>query len=115
MLFFSTTIWIKIMNEQQLRKRLAELNINTQVDDLNSRAHLLEKILKIILKPKTQSDRTAFRNVRDWYFRKCEGSGLEYESFRCIVDFALEASGPESRKPAAVFMYILKKELNYPN
>jgi hypothetical protein len=33
--------------------------------------------------------------------------------FRRVLDFALEASGPKSRSPAAVFMYILKKELGY--
>lgn len=33
--------------------------------------------------------------------------------FRRVIDFALEASGPESRNPAAVFITILKKELGY--
>jgi len=33
--------------------------------------------------------------------------------FKILIDFALEASGPFSRVPAAVFMSILKKEFDY--
>jgi hypothetical protein len=35
------------------------------------------------------------------------------ETFEKVLVFAVEAAGPDSRNPAAVFMKILKEEMGY--
>ena len=74
----------------------------------------VERALQIVLPPKNRSDRTCFRNIAKWLMAGCDtGTFNEKVVFRLVLDFALEASGPKSRNPAAVFMSILKKELRY--
>ena len=72
------------------------------------------KTLFIIIPPQNVSDRTSFKNAVRFFADKARSCGEEPDSiFRILVDFALEASGPKSRNPAAVFMSILKKEFGY--
>ena len=76
--------------------------------------HIFGQILRIILKPKNQGDRTSFRNLVNWISSKIEaGTYNSHSIYNIVIDYALEASGPQSRNSAAVFMSILKKELNY--
>lgn len=73
------------------------------------------KALYIIIPPKSVSDRTTIRNIVKFFSAMAKAKGQPPDSiFKILIDFALEASGPFSRVPAAVFMSIIKKELNYP-
>ncbi len=73
------------------------------------------KALYIIIPPNSVSDRTTIRNIVKYFSEKAKSKGQPPDSiFKMLIDFALEASGPHSRVPAAVFMSIIKKELNYP-
>ncbi len=81
---------------------------------LQEKQFAFDKALKILIRPRNQSDRTSFRKISRWLVESCQvGRFDENIIFRRVIDFALEASGPESRNPAAVFTSILKKELGY--
>ena len=72
------------------------------------------RALYIIIPPRSVSDRTTMRNVVKFFSETAKSQGQEPDSiFKILIDFALEASGPFSRVPAAVFMSIIKKELGY--
>ena len=64
-----------------------------------------------IIKPRTQSDRTCFRNITNWLTAGCATGQFNNEIFARVLDYAREANA--GRNPAAVFMALLKKELNY--
>ncbi len=69
-----------------------------------------------VLPARSVSDRTTFRRITQWIFEKAEkGKISEYEATRRVIDYAREANNPKSRVPAAVFVSLLKKELNYPD
>lgn len=103
------------MNQKQLATQMRSRNLSV-IGDLptETKAHNMLQALSIIIPPKDISDRTSFKNLV-WYFRDVAiGRGEEPDAiFRVLIDFALEASGPKSRNPAAVFMSILQKELGY--
>ena len=81
---------------------------------LNERALQFERALRIVIPPKDVSDRTTFRNISNWLKSQCRLKAFdEHTIFRRVLDFAVEASSPKSRNPAAVFITILKKELHY--
>jgi hypothetical protein len=67
------------------------------------------------IQPRNQSDRTCFRRVTAWLVDGLDKGRFNTEIFQRVLSFAKEAAGPASRKPAAVFMYIIKQELHYPN
>jgi len=99
-------IFIRKMREQGL-----DLN---EAETIEKKALVFERALKIVIKPRNQSDRTCFRDLTNWLSAECNAGDLDGDTvFRRVLDFALEASGPGSRNPAAVFMSILKKELEY--
>ena len=76
-----------------------------------SRSLMFNEALINIIRPRSQSDRTCFRNVTNWLV-ECIASGRFNEQiFERVLDYAKEARG--GRKPAAVFMALMKKELNY--
>ncbi len=64
-----------------------------------------------IIKPRSQSDRTCFRNITSWLMSGCATGHFNEEIFDRVLDYAREAS--TGRKPAAVFMALIKKELGY--
>jgi len=89
------------------------LDLN-KANGVEAKALVFGRALKIVIPPRDQSDRTAFRNLTGWIKGKCESGQFDEQSiFRVVLDYALEASGPGSKNPAAVFMSILKKELGY--
>jgi hypothetical protein len=103
------------MNEIELvhQMRSAGLDLN-MAETVEEKALVFERALKIVIKPKSLSDKTGFRNLTSWLMAGCNAKRFDKDSiFRRVMDFALEASGPGSRNPAAVFMSILKKELGY--
>ena len=69
--------------------------------------------LREVIFPKNQSDRTSFRNISNWLVERCQAGVYDEGIFRRVLDYAVEAAGPSSRNPAAVFTAILKTEVNY--
>lgn len=104
------------MEEIQLRNIMMQRNLSVIDSSLSreEKASNMIKTLFIILPPHSISDRTTIRNVVKFYSSVAEKKGEEPDSiFKMIISYALEASGPWSRVPAAVFVSILKKELGY--
>lgn len=73
------------------------------------------EVLCSVIRPRNQADRTCFWKVSLWADKKIRTRERDTKFFDLIIDYAREAAGPDARNPAAVFMSILKKELNYPN
>jgi hypothetical protein len=69
--------------------------------------------LRKIIPPRDQSDRTCFRKISNWLIRGINDKKFGAEIFEIVLGYAGEANRPECRKPAAVFMTILKRELGY--
>ena len=103
------------MNEHKLRELMTQQGINLTEDmSVEERALGWQRAVKIVLRPKDHSDRQCVRNLANWLVKQCNSGHLnEHEIFRRTLDFAIEASGPESRNPYAVFITIVKKELGY--
>lgn len=78
-----------------------------------TRASAFLQTLTQIIPPKDCSDRTAFRRVAKWLADECAAGRFQVEIFPFVIDLAREAAGPDCRKPAAVFMSLLKKQLDY--
>lgn len=103
------------MDEIDFIHKMKEVGLDlVTAETLDAKALIFERALKILIKPKDQSDRTSFRNVIKFLKEGC-GNGKFDESsiFRRVLDFALESTGPRVKNPAAVFMSIMKKELGY--
>ena len=64
-----------------------------------------------IIHPRTQSDRTCFRNVSNWLSEQIARGRFTEEIFDRVLDYAKEAA--RGRNPAAVLMALMKKELQY--
>jgi len=67
--------------------------------------------LSRIIPPAGRSDRTCFRNVTNWLLEGCAGGRFNAEIFDRVLDYAKQAR--QGKKPAAVFMAVLKEELGY--
>ena len=78
-----------------------------------TRATCFLHTLAEVIPSKDCSDRTAFRRVAKWLADECTAGRFDVEIFPFVLDLAREAAGPGCRKPAAVFMSLLKKELGY--
>ena len=64
-----------------------------------------------IIKPRNQSDRTCFRNITNWLNAECSKGRFNDDIFNRVLDYAMEVSA--TRNPAAVFLSLLKTELEY--
>jgi uncharacterized protein YdaU (DUF1376 family) len=69
-----------------------------------------EALIRLI-RPRNQSDRTCFRNITNWLIAGRDAGKFNDDIFERVLDYAREAT--LGRKPAAVFMSLLKKELGY--
>ena len=78
-----------------------------------ARASAFHQTLTEIIPPKDASDRTTFRRVAKWLADECTAGRFDAGIFPLVLDLACEAAGPQCRRPAAVFMSLLKKELEY--
>lgn len=91
-------------------------NLDMQVPDgfnsIQLEKWFIERLYRII-PPRNISDRTSFRRVAIWLLRKLESKEADAQILVKVLRYAQEAAGPDSRKPAAVFMSILKKEMGY--
>jgi hypothetical protein len=72
-------------------------------------------LLTQAIRPRSQSDRTCFWKVALWADKKVRHKEKNKDFYDLIIDYAREATGPDAKNPAAVFMAILKKELKYPD
>lgn len=103
------------MDEFTLRKKMQAKGLSIVEGDTESRLASMREVLKMTLGAKTQADSYFHRKVIGWLKGKIEASpDCERELLRRIIDYAIEASGPSIRKPNALFMNIIKKELDYP-
>ena len=68
-------------------------------------------VLSEIIKPRNQSDRTCFANITSWLRDGCSTGRFSEQIFSRVLEYAKEAAA--GRNPAAVFVSLLKKELNY--
>ena len=104
------------MDEKQLRNIMIERGLSVVGDELSfeDKCRNMRQTLYVIIPPRSIADRTTLRNVVENYAKIANDKGQPPDSvFKMLIDFALEASGPFSRVPAAVFISILKKEWNY--
>lgn len=67
--------------------------------------------LSVIIKPRNQSDRTAFRNLGNWIEQNILTNQFTEEIYKVILDFAIESK--KGRKPAAMFFATLQREIGY--
>jgi uncharacterized protein YdaU (DUF1376 family) len=67
--------------------------------------------LSRIIPPLSRSDRTCFRNVTNWLLEACVSGRFNALIFERVLGYAKQAR--KGKKPAAVFMSILKEELGY--
>lgn len=105
------------MEELRLKQIMNKRGLAVIGDSITAeqKAANMIRALYIIIPPKSVSDRTTMRNVVKFYSQAAKAQGQQPDSvFKILIDFALEASGPYSRVPAAVFISILKKEHGYP-
>ena len=103
------------MNESTLRDIMRAERLSLKEGPDYQRIEHFRKTLKIIIPPRTISDRTCYRRIAKWLSYKCEEGIFNLdEMLPRIIDYALESTGPSALNPPAVFMSILKKELNYP-
>lgn len=79
--------------------------------DSQIRALHFNEALMGIIKPRNQSDRTCFRNITTWLRAGCATGKFNEQIFGRVLDYAKEAS--LGRNPAAVFISLLKKEMDY--
>jgi hypothetical protein len=104
------------MTESKLRDIMLAKKLSVREGPDHQRIAHFEKALKIVIPPRSQSDRTCFRRVAQWISEKSQSGIFNLdEMFSRVIDYALEATSPGALNPPAVFMSILKKELNYPN
>ena len=80
---------------------------------LATRALKFNECLRQILPVRTQSDRTAFRNIGNWLMVQIQAGRFTDDIFPHVLEYAAEAVKGRSRNPAAVFTSILKRELGY--
>jgi uncharacterized protein YdaU (DUF1376 family) len=79
--------------------------------DSHVRALYFREALAGIIKPRNQSDRTCFKNITNWLMTGCATGRFNHGIFDRVLSYAKEAAA--CRNPAAVFVSLLKKELNY--
>jgi len=102
------------MDELTFVTTLRQRGISLAEGTVEEKSLNFSRALAIAIPPRSVTDRVTFRNLTGWMTRQCQRGRLDDETiFRRVLDFALEASGPESRNPAAVFMSICRKELGY--
>ena len=97
------------------RESKASSNTNSSDKSFSSSSSLralnFNTALANILRPRSQSDRTCFRNVANWLVEGCATGRFDERIFERVLDYAREAKS--GRNPAAVFMALIKKELGY--
>jgi uncharacterized protein YdaU (DUF1376 family) len=109
----SGTISFAIANENETKRKRREGNITNSKERISTSSNSLRFIseLEKIVRPRTQSDRTAFRNLCKWLADKISVNQFDDEIYIKILDYAREAK--DGRKPIAVFFSTLRREIGY--
>lgn len=103
------------MDELLLRNCMIREGLSVKEGSVAERIRSLVRALHIAMPTKGHSDRICYRNIGNWLREKIDAGNFNAdEVLPRVIDFALEASGPWSKNPPAVFISILKKELGYP-
>ena len=117
----------KTINGSGLKRHSSSSSVSSLSSCLSSITSRLEplegtlanKVLKFneslcsIIVPRSNSDITAFRNIGNWLKMQILTGKFTEDIFGRVLDYAQQAAGDTSRKPAAVFTAILKDQLNY--
>lgn len=102
------------MDERDALEKLRRAGINLKQGSTSQKGRMLNRALRVLLPPKDISDGTCWKNITKWAVNAVNSDVIgEHELFSRILDYAIEATGPGVRNPAAVFMSIIKKELHY--
>jgi len=102
------------MDERDSLEKLRRAGINLKQGSTSQKGRMLNRALRVLLPPKDISDGTCWKNITKWAVTVANKEGnSEHELFSRIIDYAVEATGPGVRNPAAVFVSIMKKELGY--
>jgi hypothetical protein len=101
---------------KQVRSASSTSNPGVSISITNSTSINLQTLsfhdaLISIIAPRSQADRTCFRNIANWLKNKCLNKEFEGEIFQRVLQFAGEAT--HARNPPAALMGKLKKELGY--
>ena len=107
---------MRLSDELEKRKKDLQAQANCKMPqglNLPQMRLYFDDQLRKIIRPRNQSDRTSFRRISNWLGREIDDKRFTVEIFEIVLGYAVEAAGPESRNPAAVFMSILKRELGY--
>ncbi|MHC4758301.1 MAG: hypothetical protein ACYTE8_06565 [Planctomycetota bacterium] len=100
---------------QRLKKKIkvkSDLHISDETPDSKLTLKFNEILIQII-RPRDQSDRTCFRKIGIWLNEGCQKGKFTKETYNEVIEYAKEAAAPESRNPAAVFLTLLKKKMDY--
>ena len=92
------------------RTALSQTATHIEADSQIQALHFNGALCQII-RPRSQSDRTCFRNVTNWLTTSVATGRFSQEIFARVLDYAKEAQ--KGRNPAAVFIALLQKELGY--
>ena len=104
------------MDEITLKSHMRSKGWTILDGPLEHRVDVCLGAVKCCIPPRSVSDRTCMQRLGRWLLGKCERDAEHTgDLLSRVIDGALEASSPGARNPAAVFMSILKKELNYPH
>jgi len=70
--------------------------------------------VKTAIPPKSKSDNTGMARLAIWIYKSVKNNLIDPEvDFKRIIKLALDASGPYSKNPNAVFMGMLKTHFAY--
>lgn len=103
----------KMAKEKQRQGSIIIIMDDETQKQLNVLTLKFSETLKTIIRPKDQSDRTTFRKIADFLKKGIENNKYTTDIFGIVLEYAKEAAGPNSRNPAAVFMKIVKDEIDY--
>jgi len=100
-----------IVKESKVNTSNTDTSLKTVSATSSVRALSLNESLIAIIRPVNQSDRTCFRNVCNWVAEQITIGRFDEDIYSRVLDFATEAK--HGRNPAAMFMALMKKELEY--
>jgi len=71
-----------------------------------------ETALETLIKPRTNSDKLAFRNLSNWLAKQIDAGEFESDIFAIVLRFAEQAK-KKGRNPAALLFNTLRREIGY--
>lgn len=99
-------------NETKSKRNLNNTSNPKGKSHLASNSFRFATALEKLIRPRNQSDRTAFRNLTNWLSSQIINKNFNEEIYDRILGYAKEASA-SARNPPAMFFATLKRELGY--